>query len=832
MEADPDDLYQLLRAGERALRAGAADEATKVLRKATAIAPYHVDAWQKMGDALAATDRSAARQAWQQAFRCAKLPLPWPGAPCLDPDVFRQIASAFTEPEPFERELAKFLSDQVRDVGSAREATVAWGAARELSRSLTRRGLRTRARDVLSDLLARTRRFAHAETPWSAVLELARLEFDLGHHDESEALLRRVRREAAPEWHGSASLILARIAITRQEPWAEEILDEARAGDLSDEERIDVGVLAVERASRQDRADLARLGLDEARKYGLRVASRTAQALLCLAEADVLRLTGDAAGAVQSIRRGLGTLQDRDDAELKFRLLIRHGDLLSLDGRSERVADAVRAWQIAADGFRTHELPVREAWALLRLARYARDPGPMVAAARDRFAEADLAAGVAASDALSGDPAASLAWHLDRGQAQTRARFDAQRARPPWERADAERPERRIGAHRLAIAACPDAVVHALAAEMAACARAISTGRGRALDPPVMRYVAAVDLLSAHRSYTAAEVLLEHLLQAPVDGTARRALQGAVARSPNAALVDGLLSVVENASQFPADAVGLAAETLGLRREKAAVNALAALAAPGMHPISRKAAVSALGRIGDRAAVDHVIPALDDPTLAESAALALLLLGNRHGIDFHGRALHEGRTDLSGSPGEIVGRYGGPAHLPLLIGVAESGTDDRALGALQGLGLLGDPRAIPALIKALSSRDRRTIEIAAGALQIVTGHAEQMDEAGAKGRWAAWWEANEGKMKPGMRHRDGRPFDGALLIEKMTLDDAWIRRTAYDELVIVSGGNLPFDAEGPWRVQQAHLRAWRDWWKKNGARLLPGRWYLDGLPIH
>ena len=65
-----------------------------------------------------------------------------------------------------------------------------------------------------------------------------------------------------------------------------------------------------------------------------------------------------------------------------------------------------------------------------------------------------------------------------------------------------------------------------------------------------MRYIAAVDLVAGHRSCSAAKLLLDHLVNQSVKGPARRALQGAVARSPNAALVDGLLRCIENPSQY------------------------------------------------------------------------------------------------------------------------------------------------------------------------------------------------------------------------------------------------------------------------------------------
>lgn len=372
--------------------------------------------------------------------------------------------------------------------------------------------------------------------------------------------------------------------------------------------------------------------------------------------------------------------------------------------------------------------------------------------------------------------------------------------------------------------------MRALEREIDATARAAATGRGRPNDPPVLRYVAAVDLLSGHRSFEASEVLLRHLLDKLVEGAAYRALQGAIARSPNAALVDGLLRCVESPRSTPSHAVAAAAELLGLRREVAAVRPLIALAETGS-PVVRRAAVGALGRIGDRSAAGAIASALDDPRLAEPAALGLLMLGDPQGVHFHREALVQRRTDLSGHPGEIVGRYGGPENYLLLRGAA-SGTGEMALGAIQGLGLLGDPRAVPDLLARLRTPDTRVVEVTSGALEILTGHHEDLQRPGSRHRWEAWWVAHQDVFPQGVRHRGGGRLDGGWLIDRMAHDDAYTRRTAYDELVITTGQVLPFDADGPWRVQQAHLRAWRSWWSSNRHSLPAGRWYLDGRAVH
>lgn len=841
--AAPEDPLQLARAGARTLAAGQLHDARATLQLAVELDPGNVEAWQLLGDALAGQDRGAAAAAWRQALRRCRIPLAWPGAPCFEPAMLDRLERSFSSPELWEGELQSFLHDDVLDVSTARQAAVVSAAGRALVRSLVRRGQRARARQSLAHRIGSGEGLAWDGAPWRLLLDLVELEIGLGHHDAAEALLRQLRRRGPPELQGAGLLRLAQIAVGRQEPWAEAIAQEAQGLGLEPADQVQLELLRVERAVRQQRSDDAQrlLAQLQATIQPLQPGPEL-QARVALARGDVARLLGELSVARTTYLEGQ-QLVGPALSEVGCRIHLRLADLhRSTGGLQQATAEA----EIAAEGFRRLELPVREAWAMVRIARFLLERpagrGPqadaamtrarmLCQAARERFIEADLAAGVAAVDSLQREPGASLSWHLERSAALARARHDAQRSRPPLERADADRPERRLGAHRLAIAACDVGVVGALAREMEAAVRASSPGRGRATDPPVLRYIAAVDLLSGHRSYEAARVLLDHLLVRGLEGIVRRALQGAIARSPNAALVDGLLRCVEQPHQHPPSSVSSAAELLGLRRERASVRALVRLLSSAVSLASRRAAIVALGRIGQRNVAGAIVPALDDPQLAEQAALSLLMLGDRRGVDFHGRALTRQRSELLGSPGEIVGRYGGPDHLLLLMRAA-GGEDERALGALQGLGLMGDPRGVPALLRALGSRQQHVIEVAAGALQILTGHEEDVTEPGLRGRWNTWWERNQHALPPGVRHRHGAVFDCGALIERMAHHDTYVRRTAYDELVITSGADLPFDADGPWRIQCAHLRAWRQWWQDAGDALEPGRWYLDGELIH
>lgn len=825
--ADPGDIHQLIGAGRRALAAGEPEQAEAILRRVTVNDPSRVRGWQYLGDALAITDRTAARQSWVQAFRRTHFPLPWPGSPCVDAEVVRSMQRAFTDPESWEGELRRFLDERVEDVRCEAAAQVVIAAAKALAESLVRRGRRRDARDALATLVSRCHGYQIQPRPLDAMLTLAGLEIDLGSHDEAEALLRRVRAARDAATIGPAHLMLARIAIMRQEPWAEDVLRDADKAGLDEPDRVRWALLCAERAIRNDQPDVAEAHLETAETLARRVAIPELNARVRLGQGDLARVRDD---WDQAASLWTQALQGRHDAELENRLRLRLGDAAAA---KRDLQQAESLYLAAAQGFRDNSLLVREAWALLRLARVrqvlGRPDKEVLTAALERFQEADLAAGVAAHDAVFGDAGAHLDWHLVRARDHARARYDSQRARPPWNRADADRPERRLGAHRLAIAACTDEIVTHLARKMDQASRAIETGRLGPKDESVLLWVGAADLLSGHRSWEAAEVLLRHLMERRVDGHAWLALQGAIARSPNAALVHKLLAHIEVPAGRSGPSLCAAAELLGLRRESHAVQPLIALAQRPNSPRVRKSAIAALGRIGDRAAIQVCSEALTEGSLAEEAALALLLLGDRRGLDFHGKALIERRTELTGLPGEIVGRYGGPEHLLLLIGAADA-EGPVALGALQGLGLMGDPRAVPTLLEALSSRDRKVVDVANGALELITGHSEE-DTPGFRSRWHAWWETHADSFPEGVRHREGRVFGIDFLLERMAFDDPWVRRTAYDELCILTGVRLPFDADGPWRLQAGHLRAWHRWWIQHKPEFRTGGWYLDGSAL-
>lgn len=806
LEVDPQNGLLEFQRGERLLAAGDGDGALKAYRRAAALNPEHCGAWQRVGEALLSVDPPAARHALLMALRHSRMPLAYPGAPCAEPGVVRSLEAAFPPGDAgWERELFELTHHRATDLNSAEATALYEAAGQALARVHLGRGERPEARETVQRLLHRAAAFPTAADLPQLTLTLVHLDIDLGHHDEAEEGLRRLRRHSDPQVRARGELALARVALLREEPWAEEIARGVWPLLSDPADRCDCALLLAERRD----ASM----LDEAVRIATRVGDlgRLARAELLLG--DAARDRGDLPAACQHY------LACEADPEVRWRAQVRLGDL------QDDPADAHPHYVAAVAGYKELHLPLREAWARLRLVRCG-DPSQADQALRI-FKEAGLAAGVAACDALLGRPGQNLSWHLGLASELARQRHDAQRRRPPLTRADADRPERRLLAHRRAIASCDVRIVEALAEDLRAELKKIRASEGRARDPAVMRFVAAVDLLAGHPSFDAARVLMELLREDIPQAVAQRALIGAVARSGNMPLVEALLEALD--ADTEPRTLARVVEILGWRREEEAIGRLRALAAEGSVPL-RRAAITALGRIGDFEACELLLPALDVPELAEAASIALLLLGEWRGVDFHGQALAQGVTGLSVSSGEFVGRFGGPSYLLLLLSVADR-EDASAAGALQGLGLLGSVRAVPRLIELAGNRDPQRQQLALAALEVITGQATDPEEPQPRARWESWWADNLHRFDEGTRYREGRPFGVRRLIDKLADDDEQVRLTAYDELVISTGARLPFDADGPWRMQLAHRAAWDRWWADHAHELGTSGWLFFGRSV-
>lgn len=804
LEVDPENGLLVFGEGERLLAEGDGDGALRQFRRATALHPNHALAWQRLGEALLAVDRAGATHALLMALRSTSLPTPYPGAPIAERSLFRALEGLFpTGDAGWERELVHFLSERCPDSRHVDGADLMEAAGLALVRCRLTNGDRIGARAALVDLRQRIAGFTLPPDLPALTLALVSLHTDLGEHDEAEEILRRLRRHSDAVVRARGELALARIALNREEPWVEDIARGALENLKANEDRCDALLLLAEH---HDAA-----ALEEAKRLAAQLGDPVREAKVTLLVGDACRAAGDLPAANQHY------LACGADPETNLRGKLRLGDLA---GDS---ADAMPFYVDAVDGYKHLQLPLREAWARLRLVRCG--DASQAEQAHRLFKTAGLAAGVAAADALMSRQ--SLDWHITMCADHARQRYDAQRMRPPMVRADADRPERRILAHRSAIAGGDRAVVAALEADVLGELRKIQASDGRARDPAAMRFVGGIDLLSGHPSWEAAQVLLALLNEDVHQDVAARALIGAMARSPNMTLVAGLLQALETMTEPLA--LAMVVEAVGWRREQAAVPRLRVLAVEGSIPL-RRAAITALGRIGDIDAIDLILPAMDLPELAEEASIALLLLGEWRGVDFHGQALGRDLPVLNRNSGEIVGRYGGTGYLLLLTRIAER-DGPAALGALAGLGLCGSTRVIPILIAMLADRDPTRQQVANTALELITGHKEDLEESHARTRWETWWAETGPKFRDDVRYRHGAPLTVRALIDRLGHDDPTARQVAYDELVIATGCRLPFDVDGPWRVQLAHRAAWSRWYADAAHTLPEGGWMFGGEDV-
>ncbi len=808
LDVDPNCGLLWFQLGERRLEEGDAEGATAAFRRASALDPGHAGAWQRLGEALLASDESQARGAFLMAWRACRFPLPYPGAPAPTADLVRMLEARFPPgDEGWERELGDFLAERVPNVRHAGgQLVVAAGLA--LARARLHHGDRGSARDVLALLRDRSTGWTVPPELSPVLLMLVGIHADLGEHDEAEEGIRRLRRHPDEAVRARAELALARVVLAREEPWFDEIVRGAMPALKSAADRCQAWLLLAEARRGTDAASM-----EEAARLAESLGDPALLARVALVRGECARVAGDHAGAREA---WAGCAADPETA---LRAQLRLGDL-------EVDANLAQPHYLAAvAGFAAMGLPIREAWARLRLAR-CNDETAAAEAARV-FKATGLAAGVAAADACAGRPGHSLDWHLNLSAEAARERHDAQRMRAPWTRADADRPERRLLAHRNAIANADERVVGVLAADIDTELRRLKAGGDRARDPAVMRFLAGVDLLAGHPSWAAANVLLALLVEDIRQPTAERGVIGALARSQNMTLVDALVRGVQEETE--PTRLALLAEILGWRRQTEAAPRLRELAEHGSLPL-RRAAITALGRIRDSEAVDIIFAGLEQPELAEVASTALLLVGERRGVDFFAQVLARNDRWLTQSPGEIVGRHGGPAYFLLLMRACEQ-EGPGGIGSLAGLGLLGSVRAVPKLIENVGSRDPVRQGVANTALEVILGRREDLEDAHPKQRWLDWWAEHGPDFEERKRYREGKELTTRSLIARLGHDDFAAREAAYDELVIATGESLPFDADGPWRVQLAHRAGWERWWADHAHELPTSGWCFHGAEI-
>ncbi|MGC6507900.1 MAG: hypothetical protein ACON4U_05750 [Myxococcota bacterium] len=669
-------------------------------------------------------------------------------------------------------------------------------------------GQRIVAIDLLSSYLKL--RPAHLNTASLAGLRyrLALVRFEHGQHDASEKELRSLlHSEGAYFWE--AELLVGRIASLRHERWNIEILknvaDHAPSDELQLHAWIYIGHSYVRRQHSKEAKTVFEYCLSQSALFEQPSLKASVQLGLAMASYQLADIT--AANQVPEA----DLLHPIDQiARLLFRSKLNPNEAHTL---------LTEALQIARD----QELNYEETKVLVQLIPYATSVAQT--AVDHAKSTLDPMSFMLASQQLS-KPCAQVEWHIDTVQHYMRMRTRAQRVQYPLQRKDADHPERRIHQHRLAIAKSPKSGVDALARELLLIEKDLQEGVVLPSNPKLYRYMAAVDLLCFHPSLHAADSMLRMLVDERATGLVRQSLVQAVSRSRNMALVEGLIETLRT-DESGRHLLAII-EILGWRRENAAVTSLRQRLDASYSVTARRAALMALGRIGHESALEDVAECLDEPELLEVAALSLLLLGDWRGIDAMAQALHERPESTPYTYGELVGRYGGRNYFILLSQVARQDSS-AAIGAILGLGYIGDMRAIPILLDQCTHRDPKRTQAASQALEVLTGHFEQSSDIMLRTRWEEWLMKNEGRLQRLGLMRNGQTYSLEFLVEQLGHDSPVVRLNCYDELVVASGAQLPFDGRGPWRTQVAQRKAWSIWLKKQDFK--KGQKYFKGEPL-
>lgn len=749
-----------------------------------------------------------------RSIKETSLPSPYPSYLPLDFDFIHQGME-----EAVMTQLAALLEERIFDIHHEHEYHFVEHILLCLGSFYRKNNQRKKAKDCILECLSQAKDYSYSASWNKPKLLLCDLLIELGEHEQAETLLRSFLNGALKF---DALLRLGQMAILRQEPFANQILDrlivECKREDLVSKAKL----AQVEGHLYMNQPQEAQELLDDCAIAFRRVNQKSMMAKVLMFQGDIAVQLGSIGTAHREYQNAIQLAMENQEEEIRCRIWERQTELLFLTGD---VDTARKTYQVIQDCLEMMELPVRTVWVCLKQGNCGDEPA--MVRARELFKELDIASGVGFVDRLLGCDSKSIEWHINGSQKYAQLRLRALRGMSPYTRQDSERFERRMASHRKAISDLDDSIVDILGTEIISLERDLAAVPISSFSYPLSRYIALINLLVSHRSYRAAEKLFSIVeMERALSSSTRRVLVEALCRSRNMIFIDGLLTMIVEQKI----GMGIAAEVLGYRREKQALDPLIdLLSAPVILPI-RKSAIAALGMLGDKRAIEPLLKCLNVSELAEDTALSLLLLGEWKGLDEKAQLLVKPGIKSTRVLGEMVGRYGGPSYF-LLLKQALEGEDARSLGACMGLGYLGDPRIVPELIHRSGSRNPKIAAVASYALEVITGHFESADEPLLRPRWQTWWDQNHRRFIQGHRYRGGKSMSLLLLIDQLKDDNRIVRQAAYDELVISSGAFLPFDIDGPWRVQQSHLFAWQQWWKENQDDFPKGYWFFHGEQI-
>lgn len=799
------------------LREGEYQRAADVLGEFLQVLPTPKN-WIDYATCLKALQRPGWENALLEAVRSLHFPLPYADSVPATPTWIADIIDAVPHLLPsLEETLEQLWNDEtglLPEYLSIRDLQNLEAVALLLCHATTRPALK------FSDLIEQFAKWNAQFVPTRLILKQIDVYTEQDQHDASEALIfGLMRRNEHVE--AECLLRLARIVVARHEPWGLHIIFDLLDTKPSTDIEVEAWLLASQYCLDNEHFEQAHSFLtsvcDKHDVETLHIFSGWYWQSMAVLSHSEQRL-GEASQLFLKATR-----LTPETACLRLGAILSDEALLYQSLQEPRTANA--RYEAAMNHFSSMNASLRMAETLLGWGRLIGSQKHFLHAAT-LFQQVGFASGLSVVEKYVPGRKNAWAWYLETAKDLVQRWIQYRRAQGRGVRQEADNPERRMYGLKMAVSDTPNPIVDMLRAQVYAARSIIERDLVTPAHDQYAYFVAGIELLLAHSSIEAHDAILEFVRSTKMNTVAIEALVHCLSRTRNAGVIASLETLLN--PQESAAAHWIATQVLGERREVSALKGLVRLLDMTEEVVVQQSCLIALGRLGDTSVIPILDAYGDIPDLIEHWSTALLLLGDDIAIHQLAGQLSEGKLGQQSILGHLVGRYGGTTNLLLLKRLASSELPVN-ISAIHGLGYLGDSRAIPILLEMTGLRDRNKAVAASCALELLTGHHENTEDYLLRARWQSWLEEHS-RWSANVRYRKGVPMSPILLIEDLEHDDRLVRSSAYDELVIVTGVQLPFDVDGSWRIQKAQVAAWKQWWAEHKANYPVGRWVLHGTP--
>ena len=640
-------------------------------------------------------------------------------------------------------------------------------------------------------------------------------------HDEAESMIFALQRRTS-DLKPDLLLRLARIVVRRHEPWGLHILFDILEMDVSIEIQREVWLLAAQYCIDNDSLTQAEQFLD------------TAKTLLSLEQPDSLVLQYWLLQGLHALHSNLlgpagkyivrcKEVSELMDPYLAGQLHRLEGHIAVIRGQNDK---ADRAFQNAMESFSSVHARLEMAETLLDWGRSSED-STYIQTARTIFQSIGFASGVSVADRFLQQPDQSWGWYIDTAKELIQRQVQLRRASTKGIRQEADCPERRLYGLQMAVSDSDVQIVDRLSILAYQAREIIEQEKVSTAHEQYAVFASALILLLAHTSNKACDVVIDLVRSTQMHTVAHEALVTHLSRTRNTKMIACLQSMV--VSNETSSALCIAVDVLGQRREVSVIPKILDVLHHTEDSFVQSICLLTIGRMGDPSMLSHIEVYRQRAKHPEYWALALLLLGDHSSIDILSNQMQKGLLGEHTRLGHLIGRYGGSEHILLLKQLAHANLPV-SLSAIHGLGYIGHTLAIPMLLDMTGLKDRSVAIAASHALELITGHHENTEDYLLRARWQTWLDTHNHFVR-GIRYRRGEPMSPSTLIDALSHDERIVRMSAYDELVIMTGVNLPFDVDGIWRLQKEQIHAWKDWWSRHQETFPVGKWVYQGSLI-